>query len=97
MSPEIAVISMGKWDDGRNSANRFNTWHYGHPRKVVVDMLGAAIDGQPSSPKRLRVAEGAERFRNYTVRKKIYRTGWEGTIEIRATADKEFRVTTPDD
>lgn len=46
MTPEIAVISMGKWDDGKGSPNRFNTWHYGHPRKVVVDMLGAAIPGQ---------------------------------------------------
>jgi hypothetical protein len=37
------VISMGKWNNGQGSSNRFNTFHYGHPRKVTVDILRASL------------------------------------------------------
>jgi len=96
ITPEIAIISVGKWDDGKKSTDRFNAFHYGHPRKIVVDMLGAAIPEQRSKAKRVRVATAAQNFRTYTVRKKIYATGWDGTIKICATFDRDFRVTSED-
>ena len=93
ITPEIAVISVGKWNDGQGSSNRFNTFHYGHPRKVTMDMLTLAIHNQRSAPIEAQVAEGVENFKPYTVRKRIYATGWDGTVKIRATADKNFIVT----
>ena len=87
------MISMGKWNDGQGSSNRFNTFHYGHPRKGTVDILSLAILGQRSAPATVQVAEGVENFKPYTVRKRIYATGWDGTVKIRATTDKNFIVT----
>ena len=84
---------MGKWNDGQGSSNRFNTFHYGHPRKVTMDMLTLAIHNQRSAPIEAQVAEGVENFKPYTVRKRIYATGWDGTVKIRATVDKNFIVT----
>ena len=41
----------------------------------------------------VKVAEGMKRFKDYVVRKRIYATGWDGTIKIRATLDRKYRVT----
>jgi beta-lactamase superfamily II metal-dependent hydrolase len=93
MTPQIAVISMGLWNDGQGLTNRFNTWHYGHPRRVVVDMFTLSLISNRSAPVTVQVAEGSQNFHPYTVRRRIYGTGWDGTIKIRATADKTFIVT----
>ncbi|MCZ6733372.1 MAG: MBL fold metallo-hydrolase [Gammaproteobacteria bacterium] len=93
MTPEIAVISMGEWDFGKGTNNRFTTWHYGHPRKAVVKTLTAGIARRRSTSIRIRVAKASKKFSLYTVRKAIYGTGWSGTIKVRATTDGKFRVT----
>ncbi len=93
MTPEIAVISVGKWDYGSNTGNNLSTWHYGHPRKLPVDLLSVAIPKRRSPTIIAKVAEGSENFVDYTIRKKIYATAWDGTVKIRATLDDKFRVT----
>lgn len=93
MSPEIAVISMGKWDYGRNRNSRFTTWRYGHPRRNVVDMLSLAIDRKRSQSVDVPVAEGSRHFRSHIVSDAIYATGWFGTVKIRATDGGQFRTT----
>ncbi len=93
MTPEIAVVSMGDWEFGRGSRNRFTTFAYGHPRRVILDMLKISIGKKRSPPIEVMVADGARNFRPYRVRKKIYGTGWDGTVKIRAKLDGTFRVT----
>lgn len=92
ISPEIAVVSMGKWDFGRKPFKRFTTFAYGHPRRGVIDMLSLAIQGRRSEAATFRVAEAAKVFDDYRVRKRIYGTGWEGTIRVRAYTDGRFMV-----
>ena len=93
MSPQIAVISMGPWDFGRGSKGRFTTFAYGHPRILTLDRLQAAIPGFRSKPVEIRAAKGARDFRDYSVKKRVYATGWDGSIEINATADRRYRTT----
>lgn len=93
MSPKIAVFSMGSWDFGRGSRNRFTTWRYGHPRKAVVDLLEKNIPRRRSRPVEVAVAEGSQHFVRYTVRRAIYGTGWYGTVKVRATNKGRYRVT----
>ena len=95
MSPEIDVISMGHWDYGRNTSNRFTTWWYGHPRKSTVDMLTLSIKRRRSNRVSVAVAEGSRHFRPYTVRDAIYATGWYGSVKVSATSDGHFRTTHP--
>jgi competence protein ComEC len=48
-TPEIAVISVGKWDFGKDGKNGFTTYWYGHPRKAIIDLLTIAIPKYRSS------------------------------------------------
>lgn len=93
MTPEIAVFSMGLWDFGRDPLIRFSTFAFGHPRRIVVELLSAAIQKRRSQPLTVMVANGARNFQEFRVRKKLYGTGWDGTVKIRATAAGRFRVT----
>jgi len=96
MTPAAAVISMGRWDFGRlpdGGARPFTTFAYGHPRRVVLDLLAGGIPGYRSQSKSVKAADAARDFRNYTVRKRIYATGWDKTVQVRATDDGHFRVT----
>jgi hypothetical protein len=80
-------------DNGQGSSSRFNTFHDGHPRKVTADMLSLSIQGRRSAPINVEVADAPEHFTPYTARKRMYATGWDGTVKIRATADRSFIVT----
>ncbi len=93
MSPDIAVISMGKWDFGRNTSKQFSTWFYGHPRIDVLNELGKQIKRRRSYTVEVAGAIGAKKFRPYKVSKAIYGTGWFGTVIIRANEHGKFRVT----
>jgi len=86
MTPDIAVISAGKWDQGEKA------WKYGHPRKNIVDMLSVSIKKKRSKPANIKVAESAKNYVDYTVKKKIYATPWDGNIRIKATLEEKFRV-----
>ncbi len=93
MSPEIAVISMGKWDFGRNTSKQFSTWAYGHPRISVLDELEKKIKRKRSYTVEVAGAVGAKNFRSYNISKAIYGTGWFGTVIVRANEQGKFRVT----
>ncbi len=84
---------MGKWDDGKDSNSKFSTYAYGHPRKVTVDRLKSAITQNRSEGIQVMVGTGAKRFSPMIVRKKIYATGWDGTIRVQATLHRDYTVT----
>lgn len=84
MTPETAVISVGQWNYGLGTNNKFTTYHYGHPRKDVLDLLSPAIPKYRSSETTEMVADGVCDFHPYTVKKKIYATAWDGNIGVRA-------------
>ncbi len=85
LTPEIAVISVGKWNDGQGSSSRYNTWNYGHPRDTAVNALRDAIDRKRDSAKWVRVGKKSKKFKRYRIKKAIYATGWDGTIKIKAS------------
>jgi competence protein ComEC len=93
VTPEIAVISVGQWNYGMGTENHFTTWHYGHPRKDTVDLLGVAITKKRSQPITIKAALGARDFVNYDLKKKIYTTATDENIKIRAKLDGTFIVT----
>lgn len=93
ITPEIAVMGTGRWDDGKSPLNRFSTYAYGHPRTVVVKLLADHISGA-RPPKEAMVADAAKKFKPVKLTKKIYATGWDGTIDIKATLDGKFTITT---
>ncbi len=97
MTPEIAVISMGRWDygiDEQYDKDHFNTWWYGHPRKELVDLLSKGISDNRRVPITAMVfREPADPVKR-KILKRIYATGWDGTVQIRATKDGKFIVST---
>jgi competence protein ComEC len=97
MTPHIAVISMGRWDYGRRAggqATPFTTFAYGHPRTTILEMLEERIRGYRSQPVKVMAGLGSRRFQEYTVRRRIYATGWDGTIQLAFSADRDYRTMT---
>jgi competence protein ComEC len=92
ITPSIAIISMGHWDDGKASGNPFSTWAYGHPRRTTVDLLSRHITGRRSESVQVNLGTGAKRFFPSVVRRRIYATGWDGNTVIRASLNHEFTV-----
>ncbi|MFO1499402.1 MAG: hypothetical protein U1G07_13570 [Verrucomicrobiota bacterium] len=96
MSPQAAVISVGAWNDGlinATSAKPFTTYAYGHPRRSLLEDLSQWITGHRAHPVTIQAADGAYNFRPFTVKKRIYATAWDGTVTIRASLNRQFRVT----
>lgn len=87
VTPEIAVISMGRWNDRR----KFTAWAYGHPRHEAVELLQEAVERR-RTPRVVHVARKVREYYRTTMRDAIFGTGWDGDIQIRATADGTFRV-----
>jgi competence protein ComEC len=93
ITPEIAVMGTGKWTDGKTPAKKFSTYAYGHPRANVVKLLTDNISGLRTPQKKAMIADGVKKFRETTIKKKIYATGWDGTIDIKATLEGQYVVT----
>jgi competence protein ComEC len=93
LTPVMAVISAGKWDDGKGTKNPFTTWAYGHPRRKTVELLSQFVPGTRSEVIQVNLGTGPRRFFPTIVRKKIYATPWDGNTTIRATLHRDFRVT----
>ncbi len=51
------------------------------------------ISKRRSTAMTVMVADGPRNFRQYKVRKKIYDTGWGGTVKVCALMDRGLRVT----
>ncbi len=89
MTPEIAVVSMGPWDDQA----LWTAWAYGHPRKQAIDLLKSGINRQ-RTPRLVHIATRPKTFYQEEMRDAIFATGWDGNIKIRGSSDGTFRVTT---
>jgi len=93
MTPTVATIGVGHWSFGQGSTTfRFNTHSFGHPRRVVLDQLSQFIPGNRSQPINIQAGEGVHSFTPYTVRKRIYATGWDGDFRLRADLAGAMRV-----
>lgn len=92
MTPEMAVISCGNWDDGKDPARSFSTYAYGHPRGTLIELLEDGIDAQRASPVTAKVATAAKRFTNRTITDAIYATAWDGTVKVEAHLDGRIEV-----
>jgi len=90
-----AVISCGRWNYGLgpDDPSTFNTYKYGHPRIVTIELLAASIPGNRSTTIEVMAAERSKEFRPISVRKRIYATPWDGTINVRAESSGAYRVT----
>lgn len=94
MTPKSAVISMGCWDFGRGQPRGFNTYSFGHPRKVIVDLLTRQIAPHRAQPKNVKVATKARRFVDFRVTKAIFATGWDDDIQIEANSNGDLDIST---
>lgn len=90
-SPKVGVISCGRWDDGKDSTNRLNTYHFGHPNRDSVGLLAGAV-WMSRSPKQVMVGVQAAEFEETEVNKAVDCTGWDGSIVIDAYADGRLEV-----
>jgi competence protein ComEC len=97
ISPEVAVMGVGKWDFGLDPPKPLTTSAFGHPRRVVVDLFSELIPGFRASPLNTKVFDKPHKPLDYTVRKKIYATGWDGDVRVSAKLDGSLRITTKDD
>src|SRR5262249_44993489 len=97
IAPDVAVIGVGKWDFGKELTNPFTTYRYGHPRHDVIDLLSELIPKNRSSPLETKVFDGSQDPIDYTVRKKIYATGWDGDVHVSAKLDGTLQVATRND
>lgn len=93
ITPEIAVIGVGQWQYGKQGeAGGFNTYTYGHPRSDVVDLLASSIPGSRNQPKSVKVFTGQYAPKDYLVQRRIYATGWDGDVVVRADTNGDMRV-----
>lgn len=90
MTPEIAVISMGREERKRS----WTAWQYGHPRRDAVFLLVDGVRGKRPRTD-VRVAFGTKRFFTLPLDRAVYATGWDGTVVIDATAEGELYVREP--
>jgi beta-lactamase superfamily II metal-dependent hydrolase len=91
LSPRIGVISMGRPTD---RADEFTAWNFGHPRKVAVDLMVAAVKDSRAVPKDVQVATRPREFFTMRMTKALYATGWDGTVVIEA--DQSGRIAVND-
>jgi len=94
VKPRSAVISVGRWTFGQGSPDRFTTFAYGHPRRVALDLLSAAIGEFRNEPLDVMAANGVRSFSHYAVSNRIYATAWDGDIVVRADLNGRYRTTT---
>ncbi len=94
MTPDVAVMGVGKSTFGKGKPRGFNTFSYGHPRRDIVNLLSNSIPGFRSRAIDVEVADSARHFSNYRVTHRIYATGWDGDVTVAARLDGKLRVTT---
>ena len=90
MTPEIALISMGK----SNDQQQWTAWQYGHPRRAIVELLDTWIGRPRAGARWVAVAHGVRDFFQYRMQDAVYATGWDGTVVISADRDGRFSIRT---
>ena len=92
VTPQMAVISVGSWSFGKGSSNQFTTYAYGHPRKETLDLLSQIINKLRAKEVTIRAGIGPRKFVNYIVRKNIYATAWDKSVQVVASLDGNYTV-----
>jgi beta-lactamase superfamily II metal-dependent hydrolase len=92
VTPMIAIISVGQWNYGKGTLDRFTTWYYGHPRAQTVQLLANAIPYARARYTKEKLADKPMLFRNVQIRKAIYATAWDGHVKITATETSKFII-----
>jgi competence protein ComEC len=98
ITPQYAVICCGKWFYGDHTGNKFNTYHYGHPRVSTLNFLSASIPGNRMPLDTPVVAFNGITTNNIRINitKKIYCTAWDGNITVKADTTGNYTVVTND-
>lgn len=83
ISPKAAVLAAGA------SCRRgtYTAYAHGHPRKIIVRKVADAVSLSRPEPITVDVATAPKTFEQLTLEKRLYSTGWDGTIVITARAD----------
>jgi beta-lactamase superfamily II metal-dependent hydrolase len=87
VSPRIAIISVG---DARESGSK-TAWAYGHPAKVIVEMLGRVVIAS-RDPVDGHVGTGQNNLFAHRESKAIYATGWDGDVRVVGDAQGHLSV-----
>ncbi|MBT3221331.1 MAG: MBL fold metallo-hydrolase [Proteobacteria bacterium] len=90
ITPEIAVISMGPTE----RHGLWTAYAFGHPRQTAIDMLERAVLGTRSPSVYVPVASGVRQFREQSIDRAIYGTGWDGSVVAIGKPDGSWTVTT---
>lgn len=87
MSPRVAVISMSPSTDQRERT----AWSFGHPRERAVLQL---VDGisRKRTPKVVPIATKVKTFKDISMTKAVFATGWDGNVVIFARSDGSLVV-----
>ena len=49
ITPNAAIISCGRWNFGLGTNKKFNTYSYGHPRQLTIQLLEQGIRTTPAA------------------------------------------------
>ncbi|MES2344139.1 MAG: MBL fold metallo-hydrolase [Pseudomonadota bacterium] len=88
MSPQIAVISMGR----PSVHEKWTAWAYGHPRRGSVTLVDRYVSDKRRGPPRVLVADKVKQFSAYAPAHAVYATGWDGDVTVSAGPDGALRV-----
>lgn len=87
-TPEISLISCGKFE----VKDRWTAFDYGHPHRDAVTMLDELTTSLRASPMDVKVGIKRRTFEDFTVRKAVYATAWDGTVKVTADLRGKFKV-----
>jgi competence protein ComEC len=90
VTPKIAVMAMGTPTREEN----WSAWKYGHPRKVIVDLLERNVEFTRDAID-VRVATGVSTFEAKRIDRAIYGTGWDGSVVLEADTTGTWRNIKP--
>jgi len=87
ITPAMAVIEMGP----STRQVPWTAWAYGHPRKVIVDLLQKYVSTtRPTTT--VQTATAVKTFTSVSLTKAIYGTGWDGTVVLEADVNGTWKT-----
>lgn len=92
VSPEVAVVQCGKWDEGKDDPPGETAWSLGHPRKSTLELLERFVRAPREEGARIWAADAATCFDPVPVRRGIYATSASGTVVVELRPDGVLRV-----
>jgi competence protein ComEC len=88
MTPEVAVFSMSR----HNYKGSKSAWKYGHPHEDAIGMLLSGISDLRSPAVRRKIGRGGKDLYWSTIEKRLYGTGWDGTVVVRGDLQGNLEV-----